>query len=50
MLLRKILVNDRVAGDDFLLGSASRRDSPHMFLRMRNATVSLKIQLNKIRS
>ena len=36
-------MNDRVAVDDFLLGFASWRDSPHVFMHMRDTTVSLKI-------
>ena len=35
-------MNDGVAGDDFLLGFVSWRDSPHVFMRMCDATVSLK--------
>ena len=35
-------MNDGVAGDDFLLGFASWRDNPHAFMRMPDATVSLK--------
>ena len=41
-------MNDGVAGDDFLLGFASWRDSPRVFMRMRDATVSLKTRLNKV--
>ena len=43
MLLRKTLVSDRVAGDDCLLGFVSWRDSPRVFMRMRDATVSQKV-------
>ena len=41
-------MNDGVAGDDFLLGFALWRDSPHVFMCMRDATVSLKTRLNKV--
>ena len=41
-------MNDGVAGDNFLLGFASWRDSPRVFMRMRDATVLLKTQLNKV--
>ena len=36
-------MNDGVAGDGFALW----RDSPRVFMRMRDATVSLKTRLNK---
>ena len=48
LLLRKTLVSDRVAGDDFLLGFALWCDSPRVFMRMCDATVSLKTRLNKV--
>ena len=35
-------MNDGVAGDDFLLGFALWRDSSRVFMRMHDATVSLK--------
>ena len=41
-------MNDGVAGDDFLLSFALGRDSPRVFMRMRDATVSLKTRLNKV--
>ena len=41
-------MNDGVAGDDFLLGFASWRDSSRVFMHMRDATVSLKTRLNKV--
>ena len=41
-------MNDRVAEDDCLLGFALWRDSPCVFMRMRDATVSLKMRLNKV--
>ena len=41
-------MNDRIAGDDFLLGFALWRDSPRVFMRMHNANVSLKTRLNKV--
>ena len=40
------LVNNRVAGDDHLLGFTSWRDSPCVLIRMLDATVSLKINLS----
>ena len=48
MLLGKALVSDRVAGDDCLLGFVSWRDSPRVFMHMRDATVYLKSRLNKV--
>ena len=48
MLLRKALVSDRVPGDDCLLGFVLWCDSPHVFMHMRDATVSLKSRLNKV--
>ena len=47
MLLRKTLVSDRVAGDDCLLGFVSWRDSPRVFMHMRDATVSQKSRLEQ---
>ena len=41
-------MNDGVSGDDFLLGFGLWRGSPRVFMRMRDATVSLKTQLNKV--
>ena len=35
-------MNDGVAEDNFLFGFASWRDSPRVFMRMCDATVSLK--------
>ena len=48
MLLKKTLVNNRVARDDCLLGFASWRDSPCVFMRMHDTTVSLKSRLSKV--
>jgi len=45
VVLRKTLVNDRVAGDDFLIGSALWHYSPRVFMRMCGATVSLKTKV-----
>ena len=41
-------MNNRVAGDDFLLGFGSWHDSPRVFMHMRDATVSLKTRLKKV--
>ena len=41
-------MNDRVTEDDFLFCFSSWRDSPRVFMRMRDATVSLKTRLNKV--
>ena len=41
-------MNDGVAGDNFLLGFVSWRDSPRVFMRMHDATVVLKTRLNKV--
>ena len=46
MLLRKTLVNDRVAEDDCLLAFASWRDSPYVLMCMRDASC-LGISLHK---
>ena len=40
-------IDDRVTGDDCLLSFALWCDSPHVFMHMHNATVSLKSRLNK---
>ena len=41
-------MNDEVAGDDFLHGFGSWRDSPRLLMRKHDATVSLKTRLNKV--
>ena len=48
MLLRKVIVSDRVIEDDCLLIFVLWRDNPRVFMRMRGATVSLKSRLNKV--
>ena len=41
-------MNDRVTGDDFLFCFSSWRDSPRVFVCMRDVTVSLKTRLKKV--
>ena len=45
--LRKTLVNNGVAGVDCLLSFASWCDSPRMFMRMDDATISPKTRPSK---
>ena len=42
MLLRKMLVSDRVTEDDCLLVFVLWRDKPRVVMRMRGAAISLK--------
>ena len=42
MLLRKVLVSDRVIEDDCLLGFVLWRDNLYAFMCMRSTTVSQK--------